>query len=174
MNHYFLLISILLFFNFCNNTEIGEIIKLPEPKKVGGMGLYEALNKRRSSRDFVGKPEVTLETIGQALWSCYGYGEDGHRVVPAAKNWYPFIIYVFLEDGVYKYNPEDHDLLKLFNGDHRDLTGTQPSITSKAAVNMVFIADLTIPSKLDPNKDMKRLAALYDIGNPTMALSLFA
>ena len=52
MNKYFLSLTILLLLNFCNNTDVGEIIKLPEPKKEGGMPLYEALSKRQSLRNF--------------------------------------------------------------------------------------------------------------------------
>ena len=124
MNKFFFSMTILLLFNSCINTEVGEKIILPEPKREGGMGLYEALNNRKSSRIFVDSIKVTPELLSQALWSCYGIREGTYRVVPAAKAWYPFIIYVFLGDGVYKYNPEEHSLLKLFDGDHREITGT--------------------------------------------------
>ena len=51
MNKYFLSLTILLLFNACINVEVGEVIKLPEPKRQGGMPLYEALNLRKSSRN---------------------------------------------------------------------------------------------------------------------------
>jgi hypothetical protein len=47
MNKYFLTSSILLLFNFYNNTEIEEVIKLQEPIREVGMPLYEALNSRK-------------------------------------------------------------------------------------------------------------------------------
>ena len=98
------------------------------------MPLYEALNLRKSSRNFVDSSDkITPELLSQALWSCYGVREGFFWVVPAAKAWYPFIIYVFLEDGVYTYNPEEHSLTKVFDGDHRDLTGTQTAVVTKAA-----------------------------------------
>ena len=70
------------------------------------MGLYEAFSKRQSLRNFDGTAKISLETLSQALWVCYGIREGVYRTVPSAKAWYPFIIYVFLESGVYKYNPE--------------------------------------------------------------------
>ena len=173
MNEYFLIFTILLLFNSCNSVEVGETIKLPEPKKEGGMPLYEALYHRKTSREYDGSATISEELLSQALWSCYGVGEDNHRTVPSAKAWYPFIIHVFTVDGIYKYLPETHELEKLFDGDYRKITGTQPEIVTKAAVNLVFIGDLEkYSAKLD--KKMKREALKYDIGYPTMVLYLFA
>ena len=174
MNKFFFSMTILLLFISCINTEVGEKIILPEPKREGGMGLYEALNNRKSSRIFVDSIKVTPELLSQALWSCYGIREGTYRVVPAAKAWYPFIIYVFLGDGVYKYNPEEHSLLKLFDGDHREITGTQTAVVTRAAVNFLFIADLNMPGRAKDDKKFRREVAKVDIGNLTMALSLFA
>ena len=58
---------------------------MPEPKKEGGMPLYEALNKRRSLRDFDDSIKVPYEILSQALWSCYGFNDEKHRTVPSAK-----------------------------------------------------------------------------------------
>ena len=173
MDKYFLIFTILLLFNSCNSIEVGEVLKLPEPKREGGPSLYEALNHRKSSRDFDGSAEISDEVLSQALWSCYGFGEDGHRTVPSAKSWYPFLVYVFKKDGVYKYFPETHELIKLFEGDYRRLTGTQNEVVTKAAANFVFISDLQKQSKLD-SIDMKKMAVKYDIGFASMALYLFA
>jgi SagB-type dehydrogenase family enzyme len=173
MRKYFLSLTILLLLNFCTNTEVGDIIKLPEPKKEGGMPLYEALNKRRSLRDFNDSIEVPQEILSQALWSCYGFNEDQHRTVPSAKSWYPFLVYVFLKDGVYKYNPLAHELIKLFDGDHRAVSGTQTSIVTKAAINFVFIGNLRKESRIKNDSD-KHLAFKLDIGHITQVLSLFA
>ena len=173
MSKLILSLTILLLFNVCLNTEVGEIIKLPEPKREGGMPLYEALNLRKSLRNFDPDKKVSIETLSQALWSCYGIREGIFRVVPAAKAWYPFIIYVFIEDGVYKYNPIDHSLLKVFDGDHREITGTQKALT-KAAVNFVFVADLKMKGKPAEDMKLRREIVKVDLGNLTMALSLFA
>ena len=173
MNKYFLILSILLFLNFCNNKQAGETIKLPEPKREGGMPLYEAINHRKTTREYNESAGITQELLSQALWSCYGYAEDNHRTVPSAKGWYPYIIYVFTKDGVYKYNPEKHELLVLFDGDYRDVTGTQTEVVTKAAVNLLFISDLRKESKITDD-DLKRLASKYDIGHPSMNLYLFA
>ena len=61
MNKYFLSLTILLLFNACINIEVGEEIKLPEPKREGGMPLYEALNLRKTLRNFDPSKKVTLK-----------------------------------------------------------------------------------------------------------------
>ena len=173
MNKCFLSLTILLLFNSCINI-IREVIKLPEPTREGGMPLYEALNLRKSLRDFDPSIEVSEEILSQALWSCYGVREDIYRVVPAAKSWYTYRIFVFLEYGVYEYNPTDHSLIKYFDGDYREVTGTQKEIVTKAAVKFVFIADLTMNGRIAEDRKLRREAAKIDIGHSTMALSLFA
>ena len=148
MNKYFLFLTFILLFNICINSDIGTVIKLPEPKRQGGMPLFEALNIRQSSRDFNDSIRVTPEIISQALWSCYGIRQGNLRTVPSSKAWYPFTVYLFLEEGVFTYNPEGHELTKIFDGDHREITGTQTEIVTKARVNFVFVADLNKPSIL--------------------------
>lgn len=172
MDKLFLIFTILLLFNSCKNLEVGEVIKLPEPQREGGMSLYEAVNHRKSTRDFDGSSEFSLELLSQALWICYGYAEEGHRTVPSTKGWYPLLLYVFLKDGVYLYNPEGHELTKLFDGDYRRLTGTQPEVVNNAAVNLVFIGDLKKPTRLEDQ--YRRDAIKFDIGHVSMALYLFA
>ena len=63
MSKYFLSLTILLLFNACFNTEVGEIIKLPEPKREGGMPLYQALSLRKSLRNFDPSIKVSSETL---------------------------------------------------------------------------------------------------------------
>ena len=174
MSKYFLSLIILLLFNACINTEVGEIIKLPEPKREGGMPLYQALSLRKSLRNFDPSIKVSYETLSQALWSCYGVREGIFRVVPAAKTWYTFVIYLFVEDGVYKYNPIEHSILKIIDGDHREITGTQTAIVTKAQINFLFIADLNMKGRAPEDKKIRREIVKVDIGNLTMALSLFA
>ena len=174
MSKYFLSLTILLLFNICINTEVGEIIKLPEPKREGGMPLYQALSLRKSLRNFDPSIKVSYGTLSQALWSCYGVREGIFRVIPAAKTWYTFVIYLFVEDGVYKYNPIEHSILKIIDGDHREITGTQKAIVTKARINFLFIADLNMKGRAPEDKTIRREIVKADIGNITMALSLFA
>ena len=173
MRRYCFSLAILLLLNVCK-SDIGDVIDLPEPQREGGLPLYEALNNRKSQRNFNGTSRVTPEIIGQALWSCYGIREGKFRTVPSAKGWYSLLAYIFLEEGVYKYNPEGHQLVKLFNGDHRSLTGTQTSVVTNARINFVFIANFRKKSAMDGDDAHKFRSIYLDSGHVTMALSLYA
>jgi nitroreductase len=173
MRRYYFSLVILLLLNICTSN-IGDVIDLPEPQREGGMPLFEALNNRKSQRDFNGTSKVTAEIISQALWSCYGIREGKLRTVPSAKSWYNLLTYVFLQEGVYKYNPVGHQLIKIFNGDYRSLTGTQTSVVTNARINFVFIANFKKKSAMD-NDDAHKFRSIYlDSGHVTMTLSLFA
>ena len=177
MNRVYFTFALLILLNFCNNIDVGEIYKLPSPAKVGGGQLYEALNNRQSLRDFNNSKRLSTEIISQALWSCYGIRDNNRhnfRTTPSAKGWFPLLVYVFLEEGVFKYFPENHALMKIYDGDHRKLTGTQTSVVTKARVNFVFIADFKKKSIMDGDDAHKWRSIYLDSGHVTMALSLFA
>jgi hypothetical protein len=52
-------------------AEQGEWIRLPEPSKKGEMSVEEAIQKRRSIRDYLDKP-LKLEHLSQILWAAQG------------------------------------------------------------------------------------------------------
>ena len=53
MSKCFLFLTILILFNNCINIEVSGVLKLPEPKREGGMPLYEALNLRIGILDII-------------------------------------------------------------------------------------------------------------------------
>ena len=173
MKKFYLIFISLLIIQFCSSYD--EIIQLPEPEKEGGMPLNEALSKRKSSRDFDPTIELTPQIISQALWSCYGPNRDkGYKTTPSANGWYPLIVYVFLEVGVYKYDPNDNTLTKIISGDYRSMTGTQTAVVTKARINFIFIADFKKKSSMDGDDEHKLRSIYLDTGHCSMALGLFA
>ncbi len=121
-------------------------IALPAPQKTGGMPLMEALNARRTSREFSAKP-IPLQTLSNLLWAGFGVNrEDGRRTAPSAMNWQEIDIYVFLAEGVYVYQASDNLLKPVAAGDLRALTGTQ-AFTKTAPLNLVYVADTSRASR---------------------------
>ena len=126
-----------------------DVIKLPEPKRDGGMSLEAAFCARRSVRSFTDKP-LTIDEVGQLLFAAQGITRDGgRRAAPSAGGLYPLEIYLAagrvdgLAAGVYKYRPESHDLLLMAEGDIRgDLSAAALGQSSVAdgAVDLVFAA----------------------------------
>ncbi|MEA2033399.1 MAG: nitroreductase family protein, partial [Euryarchaeota archaeon] len=92
--------------------EVGERIKLPEPRYESETSVEEALSKRRSIRDYSGE-NLTLDEVSQLLWAAQGITAPwGGRTAPSAGALYPLELYVVVGDvegidkGVYKYSRE--------------------------------------------------------------------
>jgi len=100
-------------------------LTLPEPRLAGKVTVEGALRERRSIRRFASQ-SLTLEEIGQLLWSVQGVtGTGGERTTPSAGGLYPLQIYLVaarvdgLEVGIYRYRPDKHDLEPVAEGDVR-------------------------------------------------------
>lgn len=135
-----------------NSREIyGEtIVKLSPPRHDSETSLEKAILKRRSIREYKDEPLVISE-ISQLLWAAQGVTdkEKGLRTAPSAGALYPLEVYlaVFkadgLKDGIYKYKPDSHELIKTIEGDKKEelfrAVGEQSSVKEAGAV-IVFAA----------------------------------
>jgi len=110
-----------------NGENKTDVIKLPQPVLKGEMSLEEALYKRRSVRQYSDEP-LLLTAVSQLLWSAQGITDrnEGHRTTPSAGALYPLEVYLIagdvidLSDGVYRYKPQDNELVLVLEGDVRD------------------------------------------------------
>lgn len=100
-------------------------VDLPQPRLEGNTSLEEALQKRRSVREYAGAP-LTLDEVSQLLWAAQGItSESGGRTAPSAGALYPLEVYLAAGDveglptGVYRYDPAPHQLVKVKGGDVR-------------------------------------------------------
>ncbi len=101
------------------------VISLPAPKMSGGMSLWEALQKRRSSRDYTDVP-LSTEDLSQLLWGASGatraYGGHVLRTAPSAGALYPIETYVEVRrvtgigEGLHHYGVKDHTLSLVRSG----------------------------------------------------------
>ena len=102
-----------------------KIIRLPAPKTDGPTSVEKALRERRSVREFKRQP-LSIAEISQVLWAAQGItGSGGVRTAPSAGALYPLELYLVagnvegLTEGVYKYRPDGHELIRAFEGDKR-------------------------------------------------------
>ena len=176
MKKFYIILFSLISISCCQlNIKLGESYLLPEPEKEGGMPFNEALSKRQSQRDYDETKKLSPQLLSQALWSCYGANrENGMKCTPSAYALYPLIVYVFLEDGVYKYDPSNHSVIKILEKDYRYITGTQTDVVTKAVADFVFIADIKKEDPIGDNEELKKRLIYLDTGHSTMALYLFA
>jgi SagB-type dehydrogenase family enzyme len=106
----------------------GEIISLPLPSLKGNVSVEEALQSRRTIRQFAHRP-LSLQQVAQLLWATYGVTESrrGLRATPSAGALYPLDVYLVagerqvgdLAGGVYHYLPDKHGLNLVKTGELR-------------------------------------------------------
>jgi SagB-type dehydrogenase family enzyme len=127
-----------------------EVVKLPEPKMKGGMPLMQALKERRSGREFSSE-RLTMTTLSNLLWAAWGINRpDGHRTAPSARNSQEIDVYVAMSDGLFLYEPKQHQLQKILAEDIRAATGNNDYVKD-AALNLVYVADLTRGNLKEPD-----------------------
>ena len=127
-----------------------NIITLPEPRYDSDVSIEQSLLKRRSTRSYTGEP-VTLQELSQLLWAAQGITDSGRgfRTAPSAGALYPLEVYVVAGDVqnlvsvIYKYEPDEHELARLIDGDKRselaDVALAQPCV-KEGALAIVFTA----------------------------------
>lgn len=151
----FLSVLIVLFSAaYCSTQENDSVMKLqeniplPEPRLRSEVSIEEALQKRRSVREYA-DISLTLHEISQVLWSAQGITdrERGFRTSPSAGATFPLELYIAvanvsnLSEGVYRYNQATHSIERILEGDKRralyDVALRQPSILSAPAVIVI-------------------------------------
>ena len=131
------------------SLEQETLIRLPEPRYDSDVSIEQTLLQRRSIRTYTGEP-LRLEEVSQLLWAAQGITDPrGFRTAPSAGALYPLEVYVVAGDvknlacGIYKYEPEEHELALLISGDKRselaDAALRQPWV-KEGAVVIVFTA----------------------------------
>jgi SagB-type dehydrogenase family enzyme len=136
-------ITITIIFIFCGLMLFSQKnIKLPEPKKTGGMPLMEALAKRSTSRSFDTK-SISNQQLSNLLWAAFGINRpDGKRTAPSSRNLQETEIYVLLKSGVYLWDPKTNILIMLSENDVRSSAGIQDFAVT-APVQLILVANIS-------------------------------
>ena len=100
-------------------------IKLPQPIHDGRTSLEKTLQERRSIRQYKNAP-IALSDLSQLLWASQGIsGSGGRRTAPSAGALFPLDVYIIagnvtgLSAGIYSYDPHNHELTRVAEGDAR-------------------------------------------------------
>ncbi len=134
------LFVLFVLFSLLTSASFAADVKLPEPEKTGGIGILDAVAARQSASDFVDE-EISLQQLSTLLWVAGGVNRpDGKITFATALNTQDMIIFVFMRDGTYRYNPTEHSLTLIKEGDNRLLTGSQPFV-ARAAVDLLYVQD---------------------------------
>lgn len=150
-----------------------DTIQLQKPDYNSGAALLSTAKNRKSDREFEAK-NLSLKHLSEIMWMAYGVNrEDNKRTVPSALALYPLEVYAVLSNGIYLYDPQEHTLNPVREGDFRELTGLQPFVNT-APLNLVFIADY---NRYDGDRKVPQDKRLYlaglDAGHCTQNVYLY-
>lgn len=108
-------------------------LALPPPQLQGPMSVEQALQQRRSRREFAAAA-LSLQDVAQVLWAAQGVTDaSGRRTAPSAGARAPLELYLVvgqvtgLRPAVYRYDARAHALLAFRGGDLR------PALAAAAA-----------------------------------------
>ncbi|MGZ5061377.1 MAG: nitroreductase family protein [Usitatibacter sp.] len=111
---------------------------LPAPRKNAGMPLMQALQLRRSTREFSTRV-LPPEVLSEVLWAAYGINRpSGDRTAPYWRHVMVVDVYAVMADGVWLYDPKAHALVAHLATDIRAQTGLQDFVGS-APLDLVYV-----------------------------------
>ncbi len=112
---------------------------LPPARKSGGMPLFDALRRRRSTRDYSTR-KLTDQLLSEILWAAFGINRPtSDRTAPYWRHVMVIDVYAAMADGVWLYDPLHHQLSRHMTDDVRADTGIQ-SFAATAPLNLIYVA----------------------------------
>lgn len=133
-------------------AETSGLVELPLPETTGAMSVEEAIQRRRSIRSYSDKA-LTLQDVSQLMWAAQGITDpvEKFRAAPSAGATYPLEVYLIVGDncvkgltgGVYHYDPYEHLLDRILEGDLRSSlaeAALRQSWVSQAPIDIVIAA----------------------------------
>ena len=158
--------------SFAAQTEI----TLPTVEISDNLSVMEALNRRKSSRNFVDK-NLTTAQLSKILWAANGKNRsNGKRVNPAALSVYSVEVYAVTSKGIYLYDAANHKLNLVAEGDFRSITTTGQDFVTKAAVNLVYVEkpEVWITARKMPPRESQISFANIAVGAMVQSVALAA
>ncbi|MBR5166544.1 MAG: SagB/ThcOx family dehydrogenase [Salinivirgaceae bacterium] len=118
-----------------------DVVKLPDPDKNVPMTLYQALQQRKSVREYSSK-DIDDMKLSQLLWAAVGINRpDGHLTAPTAVNAQDITVYVCRKDGAYLYVAKDNALQKVSDKDLRKEIASAQQFAAEAPISLVIVTD---------------------------------
>ena len=155
--------------NTIDCSAMKNTIKLPEAQKDLQFPLMKAIEIRRTKRKWKDE-KLTDQEISNLLWAACGITSKAskrgksRRAAPSACNSQEIKIYVAVADGLFLYDEEQHQLVKILPDDIRAAIGTQKMMQS-APVGLIYVSDYTkLKSFFFRNDDQRWMTSATDTG----------
>jgi len=137
-----------------------------------GTTVMEALKVRASATSF-DTCQITPQQLSALLWSANGINrpESGKRTAASAVNAQDIDLYVATKVGIWRYNPQKHQLDTVAAGDYRTFIADRQVWVLDAPVFLILVADI---SKFTFGTDSSRLVlSSMDAGIVAQNISLY-
>ena len=133
----------LIFAVIAANMNAQEVKKLPQPDMQINVSLTEALQKRRSDRDFKADGSISDQQLSQLLWAACGVNRADRKLltIPTAVNAQDIQVYVCCKDGVSLYQPYDNTLLKVTDTDVREMLAERQPNMKTAPLFLLIVSN---------------------------------
>ena len=117
-----------------------DVLVLPPFEKNNPFPLERALMERKTIRSYDPGRTLSLPEISGLLWAADGLNrENGRRTAPSALGRYPVEILAALPQGVYRYKPQPHRLVRVLADDLRDRIPVQGGFKQAAMIVLYVI-----------------------------------
>ena len=125
------------------NMNAQEVKQLPQPDMQLSVTLTEALQKRRSDREYNADRDITDQQLSQILWAACGVNRPDKKLltIPTAINAQDIQVYVCRKDGVALFQPYDNTLKKVSSEDIRPLLADRQQNMKSAPVFLLIVSD---------------------------------
>ena len=153
--------SVLMLCAFNIQAQELKSIKLTAPDKTRGTSVMQALNDRKSTREYA--PEsLNPQDLSDLLWAANGINRpDGRRTAPSARNFQSVELYVIFPEGAYHYDHKEHALNPIATGDFREALAGGQDFVKAAPMAIVMVADMNKYGNMSENSKMM---AAVDVG----------
>ena len=117
-------------------------ISLPQPQIKAGMSVMQALENRKTSRSF-SEADISPSQLSDILWAANGINrpETGGRTNPAALGVHSVEVYAVTAKGIFLYEPQNHTLRSIAEGDFRMATTTGQNFVGNAPLTLVYVGN---------------------------------
>ena len=131
---------------------------LSSPNTDGSTSIEKSLANRRSRRNYQDKA-ISADQLSQILWAAYGTQVQGKRTSPSAGALYALELYVAVGNvegiapGVYRYISDEHNIVKIAEGDIRGDLGE--GMLTKAPAILYVTSDINTAIASYGEEDIK-------------------
>lgn len=151
--------------------EIKKTVKLDTPNKQRGKSTMQALDERRSTREFA-KTQLSTQDLSDLVWAANGYNRpaDKKRTAPTAMNRQEIDIYICMHDGAYLYDAGSHELKRVTTENVIPHIAANQAYVNDAPVCILIVADM---NRAGGNNESSRMWTAYDAGIVSQNISIF-